>query len=64
MEYNGYVIEPDGAWGMKRIRSKGSGALPKTLHGSYTNVNLAKRAIDTFLAQKEAKVNGKEASSG
>lgn len=59
IEYRGYIIEHDGSFGMKKIKAKGSGALPKALKGSFTNSANAIRVIDLYLAEKEAS-NGKE----
>ena len=53
LEYNGYIIDLDGAFGLRVIKSKGSGALPNALKGSYTTEFLAKRSIDFYLATKE-----------
>ena len=62
-EYNGYGIEPDGAFGMKKIKSIGSGALPEVLKGSFTSTSIAMRAVDQYLSTKEVKTNGKEAGT-
>ena len=62
IEYKGYVVEGDGAFGLKKIRSKGSGALPKQLHGSFTRAEFAFKQIDQYLIGKET-TNGEKAST-
>lgn len=53
VEYNGYIIVPDGAFSMVQIKSKGKGAVPKELRGQFTSGGVAKRAIDHFGKRKE-----------
>lgn len=49
MEYKGYNIKGDGVYGQKVIHSIGSGALPKSLRGSFTNERQAERAINSYI---------------
>jgi hypothetical protein len=63
MEYKEYIIEGDGAFGMKVIKQTGSGAIPVLLRGHFTNEITAMKQIDLYLSHKEVK-NGKEASAG
>lgn len=53
-DYNGYVIEVDGTFGLKVIKAKGSGALPNILKGSFTSEAFAQRAIDLYLNNKDS----------
>jgi len=61
-EYDKYTIESDGPYGLKVIKSKGSGALPNVLKGHFTSDIMAIRAIDTYNANKEV-VNGEKSGS-
>ena len=58
MEYKGYDIVT-GNYSFKIIRSIGSGALPKKLHGDYTSVGAAMKAIDLYINGKKVNTNGK-----
>lgn len=62
MEYNGYVIEGDGTYGMKLIKGIGRGAIPVELRGAFTNITSARKAIDLSLLKKE-KNNGEVVNS-
>jgi hypothetical protein len=64
MEYNGYFIENDNTFGMKKIKTRGSGALPNVLKGAFTTHQVAMKAIDSYLADRERVKNGKETSTG
>ncbi len=55
MEYNGYIIEGDGTFGMKVIKPTTKGSVPGELRGVFTTPAWAMKAIDTFLMTKEAK---------
>lgn len=61
-EYRGYNIELDGTFGLRSIKSIGSGALPKVLRGSYTKQDFAERDIDLYLDSKESS-NGEKVST-
>lgn len=63
MEYKDYVIEGDGAFGLKKIKNKGSGAIPMSLRGHFTNAVEAMKTIDLYLSEKEVVKNGKETST-
>jgi hypothetical protein len=58
VEYNGYNIDTDGAYGMKIIKTIGRGSLPLELRGTFTNTYMAKKAIDISLATKKENKNG------
>jgi hypothetical protein len=62
--YKGYVIESDSSYMMKHIRFPGSGSVDKALRGSYTQVLLARQAIDTFLETTKGKKNAKRDIDG
>jgi hypothetical protein len=53
MEYGGYNIDGDGAFGMKIIKTIGRGSLPSELRGSFSNEREARKAIDLSRALKE-----------
>jgi hypothetical protein len=55
MEYKGYLIKADRTFGYFEIKHTGKGSLPKSLAGSFTHTNLAKRAIDSWVETKEDK---------
>ena len=61
--YKGYVIQGDGTFGLKVIKSVGAGILPRALKGSFTGFTAARVAIDNYLDSKEAR-NGKKSSTG
>ena len=58
MDYKGYAIF-DGGYRMRAIKAIGSGALPKTLKGLYTDVGAAMQVIDHYIRDKKVKTNGK-----
>lgn len=62
LEYNGYNIDRDGAFGMKVIRTIGRGSLPTELRGSFSNDREARKAIDLSRALKE-NINAEVVSS-
>jgi len=55
MEYKGYMIVSDGAYGLKEIRHTGKGSMPTALKGSFTHASLAQKAIDRYLQDKQPK---------
>ena len=61
-EYKGFMIEGDGAFGLKKIRRNGSGALPNALLGLFTNSEFARRAINQHMMEKE-KPDGEKVST-
>ena len=62
VEYSGYMIESDGAFGLKKIKNRGSGALPKSLMGHFTHSSMAQKAIDQYILSKE-KVDGEKVTT-
>lgn len=67
-EYRGYRIVPLGTWPAWRIRAKAQGTIPDSLHGEYTGVNDAKKAIDVSFSSlkrrnRKGTKNAKETSS-
>ena len=60
MTYKDYKIE-NNSFSMKVIKPVGRGSVHKTLRGMYTSEREARKAIETFLANKGA--NDGEASS-
>ena len=63
-EYKGYIIESDKTYSMKNIRFPGSGSVDMALRGSYTQVVLARQAIDQFLESVKGKSNAKKTNTG
>lgn len=58
MEYKGYKIEGDGTFGMKVIKTIGSGgSLPEMLLGSYTKIIDAMHQIDRYVLIKGERDN-------
>lgn len=55
IEYKGYKIISDRAYGYFNIQHTGKGSLPKALSGQYTKTTIAKQDIDTYLSAKEDK---------
>jgi len=55
IEYEGYKVVGDGAYGFKEIKAIGKGSVHLSLRGKYTGTNQAKRAIDFFLASQPIK---------
>lgn len=65
MEYRGYLIKPLGTFAMYSIHSKGSGSLPKSLKGRFTNYREVTLAIDGHLESlKKGNRNGSSKGSG
>lgn len=62
LEYNGYNIDSDGAFGMRVIRTIGRGSLPAELRGTFSNDREARKAIDLSRALKE-NINAEVVSS-
>lgn len=62
IEYNGYLIEGDGTYGMKVIKPIGRGSIPLELRGTFTTTTTAKRVIDVLHSKKE-KLNGEVRST-
>ena len=54
MEYNGYMIEGDGTFGMKLIKPIGRGSVPAELRGSWSSTGFARKAIDALVGKKES----------
>ncbi len=50
IEYNGYRIAGQGEFALVKIMPRGSGDIPAPLKGLWTNVGLAKQAIDQYLS--------------
>ena len=70
VEYNGYRIAGQGEFALVKIMAKGSGDIPAPLKGLWTNVGLAKQAIDQYLSSlvtnkrtRRVKVDAKEESA-
>ena len=57
-EYGGYKVVTAEIASMKRVKSDGSGALPKTLRGLYTSFGQAAKAIDMHLNTKKVVKDG------
>ncbi len=55
MEHSGFNILAHAKYATKIIKFIGKGALPKVLHGSFTDDRRAKHAIDTYLVSKSKK---------
>jgi hypothetical protein len=62
MEYAGYMIEGDGTYGMKLIKTIGRGSLPLELRGNFSSTREARKAIDLCKTKKE-KVDGEDNNS-
>lgn len=60
IEYKGYRLIHDN-YCMVRITQIGKGAIPLQLRGDFTNQNVAKTAIDSYLELKGVK-DGKPSS--
>lgn len=59
IEYKGYKIIGDRAFGYYDIQHTGKGSLPKMLSGKYTKTSVAKQDIDTYISSKEDKEQAK-----
>lgn len=64
-EYNGYNIHQLGTFPMVEIKAIGSGPVPSPLRGVFTTVTMARKAVDSYLANKEkGPQDGKTKGSG
>lgn len=61
MEYKDFKIVSEGM--LKRITNKGSGAMPQSLSGLYTNSREAMWAIDSYKPKRGAKKRDAEANT-
>jgi len=52
VEYDGFIIKLDGRFSLYSIHRSGSGKLPRSLVGNFTDTKSAKFAIDTYLSGK------------
>lgn len=65
-EYKGYRVVPLGTFSLYSIMPRASGTIPNDLHGHYTTLTEANRAIDRYLASlvgRGRKKDVKEAST-
>lgn len=60
MEYRGYIIVSDKTFGYYEVKHTGKGSLPNMLSGKYTRSSFAKKDIDSYLSEKEKKIESKQ----